>query len=58
MNVTDKKINLVIKSQEDLEKMLLEGLNSDYFIEITDQWWENKRKNLLNKVNQKHQNKD
>lgn len=47
-----------IKSEKDLEKFLLEGLNSKEFILVTDQWWENKRKQLLNKINKIHQNKE
>jgi antitoxin ParD1/3/4 len=30
-----------------LEKMLLEGLNSGELIEITEQWWEQKRRETL-----------
>lgn len=51
-------INKEKEIEKYLEELLLEGLNSDDFIEVTDKWWENKRKNLLNKVYQKHQNKD
>jgi antitoxin ParD1/3/4 len=31
----------------ELEKMLLEGLDSGELIEITDQWWEQKRRETL-----------
>jgi antitoxin ParD1/3/4 len=30
-----------------LEKMFLEGLDSGELIEITDQWWEQKRQEIL-----------
>jgi antitoxin ParD1/3/4 len=30
-----------------LEKMFLEGLDSGELIEITDQWWEQKRQQIL-----------
>lgn len=31
----------------ELEKMLLAGLDSGELIEITDQWWEQKRREIL-----------
>ena len=34
-------------AQMKLEAMLLEGLNSGEFIEVTDQWWENKRTGIV-----------
>ena len=30
-----------------LEKMFLEGLDSGELIEVTDQWWEQKRQEIL-----------
>lgn len=34
---------------ENLEQQLLEGLNSGKPIEMTDEWWEQKRTQLVNK---------
>lgn len=52
------KTEIETEIEKYLEALLLEGLNSGNFIDITDQWWENKRKLLLNKINQKPKNKD
>jgi antitoxin ParD1/3/4 len=37
-------------SQEKLETMLIEGLDSGSPIPITEDWWEQKRAELLNKL--------
>jgi antitoxin ParD1/3/4 len=37
-------------SQEHLEALLLEGLNSGDPIAVTDEWWELKRAELLHKI--------
>ncbi|PSF34495.1 type II toxin-antitoxin system ParD family antitoxin [Aphanothece hegewaldii CCALA 016] len=39
-------------AQEQLESLLLEGLESVETIEVTDEWWEQKRLKLLNKISQ------
>lgn len=36
--------------QSRIEKLLLEGLDSGEVIEITDEWWEQKRTQLLTKI--------
>ncbi|MBD2665484.1 hypothetical protein B6N60_04369 [Richelia sinica FACHB-800] len=33
-----------------IEKLLLEGLDSGEAIEITDEWWEQKRSQLIDKI--------
>lgn len=46
---------LTVRSQEQLEELLLQGLNSldqGSAIEATDDWWEQKRQNLIAKQNQ------
>jgi len=35
-----------------LETMLLDGLDSGELIEVGEQWWENKRKGLSQRLNQ------
>ena len=37
--------------EERLEKMLIEGLESGEFIDVTDEWWENRRNELIHKAN-------
>lgn len=39
------------KNQENLEELLLEGLDSGESIEVTDEWWEQKRAQLIKKSN-------
>jgi len=41
-----KQEQLQLRSTE-LEKMFLAGLDSGELIEITDQWWEQKRREIL-----------
>ncbi|GCL36347.1 MULTISPECIES: type II toxin-antitoxin system ParD family antitoxin [Sphaerospermopsis] len=36
--------------QSRIEKLLLEGLDSGEGIEITDEWWEQKRSQLIEKI--------
>lgn len=38
------------EEQKRLEVLLLEGLESGELIEINDQWWENKRSQLLQRL--------
>lgn len=38
------------EEQKRLETLLLEGLDSGEIIEITEEWWENKRKNLIKRL--------
>ncbi|MFM6038410.1 MAG: type II toxin-antitoxin system ParD family antitoxin [Sphaerospermopsis kisseleviana] len=38
--------------QSRIEKLLLEGLDSGEGIEITDEWWEKKRSQLIEKIRQ------
>lgn len=40
------------EAQKQIENLLLEGLNSGDPIEMTEDWWENKRKELINQINQ------
>jgi antitoxin ParD1/3/4 len=37
-----------------LEELLLEGLDSGDLIEVTDEWWEQKRVQLMEKFHQKN----
>ncbi|MDJ0617823.1 MAG: type II toxin-antitoxin system ParD family antitoxin [Calothrix sp. MO_192.B10] len=37
------------QNQEHLEELLIAGLDSGEVIEVTDEWWEQKRKHLINK---------
>ena len=37
--------------EERLEKMLIEGLESGESIEVTDEWWENRRNELTDLPN-------
>ena len=37
-----------------LEELLLEGLDSGDPIEVTDEWWEEKRVQLMKKIRQKN----
>lgn len=41
-------------AQMKLETMLLEGLDSGESIEVTDEWWENKRIELLERLRKKN----
>lgn len=41
-------------AQMKLETMLLEGLDSGEPIEVTDEWWENKRIELLERLRKKN----
>ena len=38
------------EDQKRLETLLLEGLDSGAPIEITEEWWENKRKELIKRL--------
>lgn len=38
------------ETQKQMEILLLDGLNSGQPIEITDDWWENQRKDLINRL--------
>ncbi|NMG09489.1 hypothetical protein [Brasilonema sp. UFV-L1] len=40
------------KAQEHIEELLIEGLESGEAIEVTDEWWEQKRTHLMNKLRQ------
>jgi antitoxin ParD1/3/4 len=51
----DYILNLISEAQKKveqqrLEQLLLEGLNSGTPIEVTDEWWENKRHQLVDKI--------
>lgn len=49
---------LTVRSQEQLEELLLQGLNSldeGNAIEVTNDWWEQKRQSLIAKQNQQKQ---
>ncbi|BAY12275.1 ribbon-helix-helix domain-containing protein [Calothrix sp. NIES-2098] len=37
------------QAQENIEELLIEGLESGDSIEVTDEWWEQKRIYLINK---------
>ena len=41
-------------AQMKFEAMLLEGLDSGEPIEVTDEWWENKRTELLERLRKKN----
>lgn len=41
-------------AQMKLEAMLLEGLDSGEPIEVTDEWWENKRSELVERFRKKN----
>lgn len=41
-------------AQIKLEAMLLEGLDSGEPIEVTDEWWENKRAELVERLRKKN----
>lgn len=41
------------EEQKRLETLLLEGLDSGEKIEINDEWWENKRAELIQRLRQK-----
>ncbi len=50
-------IHLIRQEQEkeaknQIENLLLEGLNSGEPIEMTEEWWKNKRKEVINRINQ------
>lgn len=38
--------------KKQIEKLLLEGLNSGEPVEITDEWWSQKRTELMERLNQ------
>ena len=38
------------EAEKRIETLLLEGLDSGESIEITEEWWENKRKQLINRL--------
>ncbi|MDM9379721.1 type II toxin-antitoxin system ParD family antitoxin [Chlorogloeopsis sp. ULAP01] len=40
------------KAQEYVEELLIEGLESGEAIEVSDEWWEQKRTNLIDKLHQ------
>ena len=40
------------KAQEHIEELLIEGLDSGEAIGVTDEWWEQKRTHLINKLRQ------
>lgn len=40
------------EAQNQIENLLLEGLNSGEPIEMTEEWWKNKRKEVINRINQ------
>ena len=42
--------HLTIRSSEHLNELILEGINSGEPIAITDEWWETKRRTLLERV--------
>jgi uncharacterized protein YoaH (UPF0181 family) len=48
--MVDGPEHLRVKSIEHLNQLLQEGLDSGAAIEVTDEWWETKRQNLLAKV--------
>ncbi len=37
-----------LKTQENLEELLIAGIESGEVIEVTDEWWEQKRMQLIN----------
>lgn len=41
-------------AQERLESLLLEGLDSGTAVEISDQWWERKKAELLERLQRGH----
>jgi antitoxin ParD1/3/4 len=43
--------HLQIQSRSHLDELLTEGLESGDSIEVTDEWWEAKRANLLGRTN-------
>ena len=47
-NASEYVQNLIIKAQ--LETMLLEGLDSGEPIDVTDEWWEQKRRRLTDRI--------
>ncbi|MBP0027307.1 hypothetical protein [Roseofilum sp. Guam] len=55
-NANDYILSLITQAQKQaeqryLEQLLLEGLNSGTPIEVTDEWWEKKRNQLVDKIN-------
>jgi antitoxin ParD1/3/4 len=42
-------------AQKRLEALLIEGLDSGEAIEVTDEWWEEKRAKLVEKLHQRQQ---
>ena len=42
--------------KKQIEKLLLEGLNNGEPVEITDDWWSQKRIELMEKLNQSQHN--
>jgi hypothetical protein len=49
-NLVDGPEHLRVKSIEQLNHLIQAGLESGEPIEVTDEWWETKRQNLLAKV--------
>jgi hypothetical protein len=42
--------HLIIRSKEHLNELITEGLNSGEPIEVTDEWWAEKRRRLLEQI--------
>ncbi|MEH1969156.1 MULTISPECIES: type II toxin-antitoxin system ParD family antitoxin [unclassified Nostoc] len=40
------------KTQEHIEELLIAGLESGEAIEVNDEWWQQKRTNLINQLHQ------
>ncbi|GAX34746.1 putative addiction module antidote protein, CopG/Arc/MetJ family [Nodularia sp. NIES-3585] len=40
------------KTQEHIEELLIAGLESGEAIEVNDQWWQQKRTNLMNRLHE------
>ncbi|WP_414578783.1 ribbon-helix-helix domain-containing protein [Anabaena sp. CCY 9402-a] len=56
---TDEYINYLISqeqkriAQKHLESLLIEGLDSGETVEVTDEWWEEKRAKLIEQMGQR-----
>ncbi|MBD2298915.1 type II toxin-antitoxin system ParD family antitoxin [Nostoc sp. FACHB-87] len=56
---TNEYINHLIRQEQEriaqkhLESMLIEGIESGEVVEITDEWWEQKRARLVEQLHQK-----
>ncbi|WP_254565567.1 hypothetical protein [Oscillatoria sp. HE19RPO] len=51
--VNDYILHLILQEQAKIarvEPLLLEGLDSGEFMEVTDEWWETKRSQLVQKI--------